>query len=135
MGRHGSNPPCRASQTGAKSHCWGAGALVASDDRFRGRLDMVQAAKFGVICYFAAFAAGAVTEPVAEPGAAPATPDTTVFPRPAVLAPNVAFWTEAFSYYSEYQSVIHSQVRPEKIYVVLDFRDDAVRLGPAGARR
>src|SRR6185295_653742 len=34
--------------------------------------------------------------------AADSAPDTTVFPRPAILAPNVAFWTEAFSNYSEY---------------------------------
>ena len=67
--------------------------------------------------------------------AADTVPDTTVFPRPAILAPNVAFWTEAFSYYSEYQSVIHSQDRPEKIYAVLDFRDDVVRVGPTEARR
>src|SRR5687768_12735755 len=31
-----------------------------------------------------------------------------IFPRPAVLAPNIAFWTDVFSQYSEYQSVIHS---------------------------
>jgi membrane-bound lytic murein transglycosylase D len=98
---------------------------------------MVRAAKFGIVFYFAACAAGAATEPVAMPALADeisAVSPTLVFPRPAVLAPNVAFWTEAFSYYSEYQSVIHSQVRTEKIYTVLDFRDDVVRLGPVGAR-
>jgi len=62
-------------------------------------------------------------------------PDTTIFPRPAILAPNVAFWTEAFSYYSEFQSVIHSEDRPEKVYAVLDFRNDVVRAGPNEARR
>jgi len=74
--------------------------------------------------------------PVAAADTTPATtPDTTVFPRPAMLAPNVAFWTEAFSFYSEYQSIIHSEVRPEKVYAVLDFRDDVVRVGPNEARR
>ncbi|HUR40284.1 MAG TPA: LysM peptidoglycan-binding domain-containing protein [Verrucomicrobiae bacterium] len=64
-----------------------------------------------------------------------ATDLRAVFPRPVLLAPNVAFWTDAFSKISEYQSVIHFQDQPHKIYAVLDFRDDAVRLGPAAARR
>src|SRR6202008_233962 len=57
------------------------------------------------------------------------------FPRPELLKPNVEFWTQVFSQYSEYQSVIHYQDQPYKVYTVLDFRDDVVRLGPAGARR
>jgi membrane-bound lytic murein transglycosylase D len=98
---------------------------------------MVRAAKFGIVFYFAACAAGAASEPAATPAIsleATAATSTLVFPRPAVLAPNVAFWTEAFSYYSEYQSVIHSQVQTEKVYMVLDFRDDVTRLGAAGSR-
>ncbi|MGH8442465.1 MAG: transglycosylase SLT domain-containing protein [Nevskiaceae bacterium] len=62
-------------------------------------------------------------------------PDADEFPRPAILAPNIAFWIEAFSYHSEYQSVIHSEDAPEKVYAVLDFRDDVARAGPAEARR
>jgi len=95
-------------------------------------------ATLGVVLCFAACAAQAATEPV---GVFPtdvvemAPPETVVFPRPAILAPNIAFWTEAFGYYSEYQSVIHSQVQPERIYTVLDFRDDVVRVGPTEARR
>lgn len=106
---------------------------------------MRRAAHFGLVLFCTAGAAQAVSElpavamppaVVTEAGPDPdTTPDTTVFPRPAILAPNVAFWTEAFSYYSEYQSVIHSQLWPEKVYVVLDFRDDVVRAGPAEARR
>jgi membrane-bound lytic murein transglycosylase D len=99
---------------------------------------MLRAAQFGALFCFAACAAAAAQEPGVEtppPIVAPGTAPDTIFPRPAILAPNVAFWTEAFSYYSEYQSVIHSQVAPEKIYTVLDFRDDVVRIGPAGARR
>ena len=100
---------------------------------------MRRAAHFGLILSCMAGASHAVSEPpaIALPPAVvtEAAPDITVFPRPAILAPNVAFWTEAFSYYSEYQSVIHSQERPEKIYAVLDFRDDVVRAGPNEARR
>jgi len=100
------------------------------------------AALFGGCFCVAAFAAGAATEPTAEtpppivaaPLAPGSAPDNT-FPRPAILAPNIAFWTEAFSSYSEYQSAIHSQDAPEKIYAVLDFRDDVVRIGPTQARR
>jgi membrane-bound lytic murein transglycosylase D len=98
---------------------------------------MVRAAKFGIVLYFAACAAGAATEAADTPAIPEDVAEagtTLVFPRPAMLAPNVAFWTEAFSYYSEYQSVIHSQVQTEKVYTVLDFRDDVARLGPAGAR-
>lgn len=98
---------------------------------------MARAAQFGVMFFLAASAASAATEP-ALPAAtdAPAAPVTDpAFPRPAILAPNVLFWTDAFSRFSEYQSVIHSEVWPEKIYAVLDFREDVVRLGPGGARR
>jgi membrane-bound lytic murein transglycosylase D len=57
------------------------------------------------------------------------------FPRPAILAPNIAFWTQVFSQYSTYQSVIHSQDAPERIYAILDFRDDFARFGAIEARR
>ncbi len=108
---------------------------------------MRRAAHVGVVLFCIAGTAQATVEPpavglspVAVEGPATdttpdTTPDTTVFPRPAMLAPNVAFWTEAFSHYSEYQSVIHSEDRPEKIYAVLDFRNDVLRAGPGEARR
>ena len=57
------------------------------------------------------------------------------FPRPSVLQPNVAFWNKVFTEYSEYQSVIQSMDDAWRVYRVLDFRDDAIRLGPAEARR
>lgn len=71
-----------------------------------------------------------------RPAAAPAgyALDPSVFPRLPVLEPNVAFWTDVFSQYSEFQSVIHFEDQPEKIYTVLDFRDDAAQLGAAVAR-
>jgi len=96
---------------------------------------MVRVANFGVVFFLAASAAHASTEPaqVTPPRAVAAAADAT-FPRPAILAPNVAFWTDAFTQYSEYQSVIHSQEWPEKVYAVLDFRDDVVRIGPTAAR-
>lgn len=51
-----------------------------------------------------------------------------LFPRPDILKPNIAFWRRVFAEYSENQSVIHDQRRPERIYAVLDFRADAVAL-------
>jgi membrane-bound lytic murein transglycosylase D len=83
-------------------------------------------------CMTAGSAALAVPEaPLGSP--APAAP-ASIFPRPAILAPNIAFWTDVFGQYSEYQSVIHFEDQPEKIYTVLDFRDDVVRSGPTAAR-
>src|SRR5258708_500388 len=55
------------------------------------------------------------------------------FPRSPLLQPNVAFWTRVFTDYSEYQSVIHSMDQADKVYRVLDFREDAERLGPIEA--
>ncbi|MBI3171239.1 MAG: lytic transglycosylase, partial [Hydrocarboniphaga effusa] len=63
------------------------------------------------------------------------SPDLSAFARPALLQPNIGFWTQVFSEYSEYQSVIHFMDQPSKIYTVLDYRDEAARLGPAAARR
>ena len=61
--------------------------------------------------------------------------DAALFPRPALLQPRIDFWSRVFSEYSEYQSVIHLQDAPQKIYTVLDFRGDAAERGPAEARR
>lgn len=68
-------------------------------------------------------------------GAAPAASETTlktskedaVFPRPAQLEGAVSFWRKVFAEYSENQVVIHSMDYPNKIYGVLDYRDDAAR--------
>lgn len=104
---------------------------------------MVRVAAFSVFFGLAAFAAQAAPGPAAttvldNPAAAPiAVPSEldAVFPRPEILKPNIAFWTDAFGKLSEYQSVIHSEDEAAKVYLVLDFRDDVVRLGPVGARR
>jgi len=66
-----------------------------------------------------------------HPGATP----EQAFPRYAVLNPAVAFWTRVFGEYSELQSVIHSMEYPHKVYTVLDFRDDALRLSPVALAR
>jgi membrane-bound lytic murein transglycosylase D len=83
------------------------------------------------LCFAASFSAGAKSlgpEPVA-PGIA------DEFPRPAMLEPAVAFWTRVFTEYSEFQSVIHSQDRVDRVYEVLDFRGEAAQLGREAARR
>ncbi|WP_043114810.1 lytic transglycosylase domain-containing protein [Solimonas soli] len=46
-------------------------------------------------------------------------------PRYDALKPAVSFWTRVFSQYSELQSVVHSSVYPNKVFMVLDYRDDA----------
>jgi len=66
----------------------------------------------------------AVAQPLAAaPVAAPA--DDPLFPHLAILKPAVEFWTKVFSEYSENQSVVHSIDDVRKIYVVLDFTDQA----------
>jgi membrane-bound lytic murein transglycosylase D len=47
------------------------------------------------------------------------------FPRYDALKPAVMFWTRVFGQYSELQSVVHSSVYPNKVFTVLDYRDDA----------
>jgi membrane-bound lytic murein transglycosylase D len=111
---------------------------------------MLRAAGFSVILALAAPAAGAAADPPITPitpstpidplsvdaaAPVPAAAHDTLVPRSALLAPKVAFWTDAFSRLSEYQTVIHSERDVTKIYAVLDFRDDVARLGPAPARR
>ncbi|PPE73328.1 lytic transglycosylase [Solimonas fluminis] len=54
----------------------------------------------------------------------PASP----FPRYASMQPRVEFWTKVFGQYSELQSVVHSAEYTDKVYAVLDFRGDAVRM-------
>lgn len=79
-------------------------------------------------------AASASTAIHANALAAP-TAESFVFERPDLLQPNIGFWTEIFGKYSEYESVIHFMDQPHKIYAVLDYRDEAARLGAAAARR
>jgi membrane-bound lytic murein transglycosylase D len=104
---------------------------------------MTKAAFLGMFFASAAAAPLAVSAFNAEPNGAiapaaeavAAATESFAFPRPAILEPAIGFWTDVFSQYSEYQSVIHSQDDAATIYTVLDFRDDVVRAGPAEARR
>jgi len=71
-----------------------------------------------------AIAAWLVAMAIAQAAAA-----SSELPRPAALAPNVAFWRDIFAKYSEHQVVIHDDWYLDKVYTVLDFRDWA---GPDG---
>ena len=75
----------------------------------------------------------AVIEAADEAGAAAEANDRLgkerkLFPRPAVLKGNIAFWRRIFAEFSEHQSVIHDLRKPERIYAVLDFRADVATL-------
>lgn len=59
----------------------------------------------------------------------PLAHERELFPRPAALKGNIAFWRKVFAEYSENQSVIHDLRKPERVYAVLDFRDEAKTLG------
>jgi peptidoglycan lytic transglycosylase D len=54
--------------------------------------------------------------------AAPDDGTSELFPRPAVLEPQIAFWRAIFTQYSKHEVVLHDAVRLDKVYVVLDFR-------------
>jgi len=65
----------------------------------------------------------------ALPGVAATQPqDDPNFPHLAILRPQVEFWTKVFSEYSENQSVVHSIDDVRKVYVVLDFSEQAQTL-------
>lgn len=79
-------------------------------------------------------AAAAIITPAPVAAAAPARPlsandpllkERGLFPRPARLKGNIAFWRKVFAEYSEHQSVIHDVRKPERVYEVLDFRTEA----------
>lgn len=80
----------------------------------------------------AAAAAPSATAVAIKPKAEPVDPlahERELFPRPAALKGNIAFWRKVFAEYSENQSVIHDLRKPERVYAVLDFRDEARTLG------
>jgi membrane-bound lytic murein transglycosylase D len=61
----------------------------------------------------------------------PARP-SAVFPRPAALEPQIKFWRAIFAEYSTHQVVLHDALYLDKIYKVLDFRqqlDDGLSPG------
>lgn len=58
-----------------------------------------------------------------------------LFPRYAVLEPNVRFWTRVFGEYSENQTVIHHMEVPDVVFRVMDFRAQAVVMNEAALRK
>lgn len=89
-------------------------------------------------------AAGAEVRPVAAPvsaatvlerKASQAEPEEILFPRYAVLKPNVTFWTKIFGEYSENQSVIHSMDHLDIVFQVRDYRPEAAYLDPESLRK
>lgn len=74
---------------------------------------------------------------VAPQGAPVHVPDIEerMFPRYAMLKPNVAFWTKVFSEYSENQSVIHDVERLDIVFQVLDFTSEAAYLDRESLRK
>jgi membrane-bound lytic murein transglycosylase D len=82
-------------------------------------------------------AAAVVSDAISAVRRQPPSPpvDERLFPRYEVLKPNVSFWTQVFSQWSENQSVVHSTQYPNKVFEVLDFRDEALEMsGPQLAR-
>ena len=78
----------------------------------------------------AAPAAPAALQPATSLAQQPATitvglADDPQFPHLAILKPQVEFWTKVFSEYSENQSVVHSIDDVRKVYLVLDFSQQA----------
>lgn len=61
--------------------------------------------------------------------------DERLFPRYDILAPNVVFWTRVFGEWSENQSVVHSTEYPNKVFEVLDFRNEAMEMSPVQLSR
>lgn len=70
--------------------------------------------------------APAVVEPQAE---------DVLFPRYAILKPNVEFWTKVFSEYSEYQSVVHHMDHLGIVFRVLDYRGQAAHMDKEALRK
>ena len=68
--------------------------------------------------------------PVRDPDA-----DDALFPRYAILKPNVGFWTKVFSEYSEHQSAVHDMNHLDVVFEVLDFTGEATYLDPQSLRK
>ncbi|WP_420428723.1 LysM peptidoglycan-binding domain-containing protein [Algiphilus sp.] len=55
------------------------------------------------------------------------TIDASLLERPPVLQPAISFWRHVFGKYSQHQVVLHARDYPNKIFTVLDYRDEAAR--------
>jgi peptidoglycan lytic transglycosylase D len=74
----------------------------------------------------------AITVPSAGGNAADDASDARLFPRPASLEPQIRFWKNIFTKYSEHQVLVHDAYDLDKVYAVLDFRpafDDGMSAG------
>ncbi|RMH19860.1 MAG: LysM peptidoglycan-binding domain-containing protein [Acidobacteria bacterium] len=49
--------------------------------------------------------------------------DPELFPRPATLEPNVAFWTAVYSEHDSHHALLHDELYLQVVYEVLDFSD------------
>ncbi len=76
-----------------------------------------------LLCAAIACSLAALPTALSAADAAPslAVLDADRFPLPEPLRPNVAFWTDVFSRYHDYESILHDEDHPERIYTVLDF--------------
>ena len=55
------------------------------------------------------------------------TIDASLLERPPILQPAISFWRHVFGKYSQHQVVIHARDYPNKIFTVLDYRDEVAR--------
>ncbi len=64
-----------------------------------------------------------------------AAADSALFPCPDRLVAKVEFWKQIFSTYSRNHVVIHDTEDPSRVYAILDFQREAVRLSPGELSR
>lgn len=57
------------------------------------------------------------------------------FQVPPKLRPRVEFWKDIFAKYGRRQMVVHHRMYPQIVFGILDFTEDAARLGPGELRR
>lgn len=64
----------------------------------------------------------AITVPATASTGADESSASRLFPRPASLEPQIRFWKNIFTKYSEHQVLVHDAYDLDKVYAVLDFR-------------
>lgn len=55
---------------------------------------------------------------------------STTFPIPEKIRGRVAFWVSIYGQYGKYHRVVHHRMYPQAVFTVLDFYDEAKRMGP-----
>ncbi len=116
------NPPANPSPSRATPATTAAGVANAA-------VAVPANASTGVPAAAQSPAAAASLSQAVLPGVAATQPqDDPSFPHLAILRPQVEFWTKVFSEYSENQSVVHSMDDVRKVYLVLDFSEQAQTL-------